>query len=83
MEKTTYTTYTTPAQPTVFASSTTVVNDQPPVVTQFRSSPVPGRPAVGTSSVTVVHQSSPNVVHHHVSSCDLIMLCYISLLCMQ
>ena len=74
MEKTTYTTYTTPAQPTVFASSTTVVNDQPPVVTQFRSSPVPGRTA-GTSSVTVVHQSSPNVVHHHVSSCDVIMLC--------
>jgi len=66
MEKrTTYTTYTTPAQPVVHATSMTVVNDQPPVVTQYRSS---GRGTAGVSSnVTVVHQHSP-VVQHHVSS---------------
>ena len=76
MEKTTIISYTTPAQPTVYASSTTVVNDRQPVVTQFRSSPVAGR-AAGNSNVTVVHQTGPTVVHHHhVSSCDVIILSY-------
>ena len=72
MEKrTTYTTYTTPAQPTVH-SSVTVVNQPAAVVqTQYTSSsPVAGR---ATSNVTVVHQNPP-VVQHHVSFYDVIVL---------
>ena len=59
-----------------------MVNDGPPVVTQFRSSPAAGR-AAGNSSVTVIHQTGSTVVHHHhVSSCDVIVLsCYPEVVC--